>query len=345
MSSIFHHTQKSFSEECVLLLGKGKEHAKYLYSHWIRTGTLTGLNVEKQAVSLVEKIIGAFDFSLPELSRKWEEGGVVKFLLKMEGFESESVIIPMKMGTTLCVSSQIGCAMGCAFCETGKMGLRKNLKTAQICAQLFYAVHHFGAKITNIVFMGMGEPMDNWDNVRHAIEVLSDQSGFGIALSKITVSTSGVVDGIYRLMEEVDPAVNLAVSLNAPNDAVRARIMPVNKKWNMDGLKKAMVAYCAHPRREILIEYVLLRGINDGIEHADQVADYLKGLKVKVNLIPYNPQRRGPFAPPSKEVIASFKERLRQKGYQVLVRQTKGQKIMAACGQLGRNYNVYNCLN
>ncbi|HSX03992.1 MAG TPA: 23S rRNA (adenine(2503)-C(2))-methyltransferase RlmN [Rhabdochlamydiaceae bacterium] len=334
-SSIFQYTQKNFSETCAALFGKGKLHAKHLYTHWMRKGTLSGLNVEKQAASLLEKIIGAFDFSLPELSSHWEEEGVVKFLLKMEGMLSESVIIPMKTGTTLCVSSQIGCAMGCAFCETGKMGLRKQLSAEEIIAQMFYAVHHFGANVRNIVFMGMGEPMDNWDNVKKAIHVLTDPHGFGLGPSRITVSTSGHVEGIYRLMEEMDPALNLAVSLNAPEDAIRRRIMPVNKRWNMTQLKEAMVAYCTHPRRKILIEYVLLRGINDSIEQASQVADYLQGLKVKVNLIPYNPQRRGPFAPPSQEILEQFRDYLKGRGYQVLLRQTKGQKIRAACGQLG----------
>ncbi len=331
MSSIFHHTQKSFSA----LFGKGKEHAKKLYTHWMRKGTLSGLTVEKQAESLLQRIIGAVDFSLPELSSQWEEEGVIKFLLKMDSLESESVIIPMQSGTTLCVSSQIGCAMGCAFCETGKMGLRRQLSSGEIVAQLFYALHHFGAPVRNIVFMGMGEPMDNWENVSQAIQIMTDPNGFGLGPSRITVSTSGHVEGIHRLMKEMDPALNLAVSLNAPEDYVRGRLMPVNKRWDMAALKEAMAAYCAHPRRKILIEYVLLQGINDNLEHAELVARYLEGLKVKVNLIPYNPQRRGPFAPPEQEVLVRFKDYLKKRGYQVMLRQTKGQKIRAACGQLG----------
>lgn len=329
--SIFQHTQNSFSELC----SKGKNHAKRIYSQWMRTGSLSGLIVEKQAALLTEKIIGATDFSLPELSMQWEEEGVVKFLLKMEGLESESVIIPMQGRTTLCVSSQIGCKMGCAFCETGKMGLRKNLSAAEIVSQVFYALHFFKAKVQNIVFMGMGEPMDNWENVKQAIRILTDPGGFGFGPSRITLSTSGDVEGIYRLMEEMDPALNLAISLNASQDAIRSRIMPVNKSWDMEKLKEAMHAYCAHPRRKIFIEYVLLQGINDRLEHAEEVAKYLQGLRVKVNLIPYNPQRRGPFAAPSLEVIHRFKEHLHARGYQVTIRQTKGQKIKAACGQLG----------
>ena len=306
-----------------------------MYSHWMRTGTLSGFVVEKQAAQLMEKIIGAVDFSLPELSMKWEEDGVVKFLLKMDGLESESVIIPMQGRSTLCVSSQIGCKMGCAFCETGKMGLRKQLSAAEIVAQVFYALHFFKVRVQNIVFMGMGEPMDNWENVKQAIQILTDPGGFGFGFSRITVSTSGDVEGIYRLMEEMDPALNLAISLNASQDPIRGRIMPVNKSWNMEKLKKAMLDYCSNPRRKIFIEYVLLQGINDGLNHAEEVAEYLQDLRVKINLIPYNPQRRGPFMPPSNEVIDQFKNHLRAKGYPVTVRQTKGQKIKAACGQLG----------
>ena len=264
------------------------------------------------------------------------EGETVKFLLKfVDGLESESVVIPMESGATLCISSQIGCKMGCAFCETGKMGLIRSLKAEEIVAQVFWARHLLGKEIRNIVFMGMGEPFDNYDEVVQAIAVLTDSGGMGFGPSRITVSTSGRVDGIRRMIQEVDPAVNLAVSVNAPTDGVRNRIMPVNKKWAMQELKEVMREYCSHPRREIFAEYVLLKGVNDSLEDADHLAEYLEGLRVKVNLIPYNPQKRDRFAPPEKGDMEAFLARMRERGYQALLRGTKGQKIMAACGQLG----------
>ncbi|MBY0528559.1 MAG: 23S rRNA (adenine(2503)-C(2))-methyltransferase RlmN [Rhabdochlamydiaceae bacterium] len=336
--SIFQHTQKSYSEAVFALLGKGRLHAMHLYSLWFRKGGIEGIwnAVEPQAVKLVQEMIAATDFSLPELSGDKREAETLKFLLRFsDGLESESVLIPMESGKTLCLSSQVGCRMGCSFCETGKMGLIRHLTTQEIVAQVFHARFALNAAIRNLVFMGMGEPLDNYDAVMQAIKVLTDPAGMGFGPSRITLSTSGKVEEIYRLIEDADPALNLAVSVNAPSDEVRSKLMPVNHTWDMAALKEAMRAYCAHPRREILVEYVLIQGINDALEHADLLAQYLDGLRVKVNLIPYNPQRRDRYLPPESSAKEAFLERMREKGYQTLLRGTKGQKIMAACGQLG----------
>lgn len=225
--------------------------------------------------------------------------------------------------------------MGCAFCQTAKMGLLRHLKVEEIVAQVFVAIHHFKKEIRNIVFMGMGEPMDNYEAVMQAVAVLTCPAGLGFGMSRITISTSGHVDHIERMMNEADPALNLAVSVNAPSDEVRSKIMPVNKRWDMKALKEAMLAYCNHPRREILIEYVLLQGVNDSLSDAELLSQYLEGLKVRVNLIPYNPQCRDVFSPPSKEVQEAFFSFMEQKGYRTLLRGTKGRNIMAGCGQLG----------
>lgn len=336
MQSLFYHTQKSFAERIFSLLGRGKSHASLLYAHFMRQGNLQTLKVEKQAARLLQEMIEITDFTLPEMGAIREEKGTVKFILKLaDGLECESVFIPMHSKTTLCISSQVGCKMGCAFCETGKMGLLRHLTVGEIVAQVFCAIHGLQLPVKNIVFMGMGEPLDNFKAVMHAIDIFTDPAGLGFGPSRITVSTSGLVEEIYLLTKVADPALNLAVSLNAPNDEIRKRIMPVNKKWNMQALKEAMVAYCSHPRRQIFIEYVLLKGINDGLEHADLLATYLQDLRVKINLIPYNPQSRDRFAPPHQEVLEMFLRRLREHGFLTLLRQTKGQNIMAACGQLG----------
>jgi len=338
MIKIFRKTQATFSQDVQVLFGKGKRHAEGLYAEWFRQGAVSvdAAWIEPQAKKLVEEVISQVDFSLPELALHKQEGKTVKFLLKMKDeLESESVLIPMESGVTLCVSSQVGCRMGCAFCETGKMGLIRHLSAEEIVAQVFYARHVFKRNVRNIVFMGMGEPLDNFDEVMQAIKVLIDPAGMGFGPSRITVSTSGCVDGIYRLIEEADPALNLAVSVNAPTDDIRRKIMPINKKWNMLKLKQALMDYCKHPRRAIFAEYVLLQGINDALEHADLLADYLSGLKVKVNVIPYNPQSKDRFSPPSMDQVDAFLQRLRENGLHALVRHPKGQAIMAACGQLG----------
>jgi 23S rRNA (adenine2503-C2)-methyltransferase len=336
--SITSLTVDQYAEAIVARLGKGRYHARRLYSDWFQKGvvSLESSWIEPQAKALVAQIIDSTDFALPLCSSLNEEHGLVKFLLNfIDSLESESVMIPMQFGTTLCISSQVGCRMGCAFCQTGKMGLLRNLTPFEIVAQVFYAKHVLKKNVRNIVFMGMGEPLDNYESVMQAIRVLTCSQGIGLGPSRITVSTSGVVDHIYRLIDEADPALNLAVSVNAPTDAIRAKIMPVNKKWDMKALKRAMIDYCSHPRREILAEYVLLDGVNDSLQHADQLAQYLQGLKVKVNLIPYNPQKRDLFAPPKDDVKEAFLCRMRAHGYKTLLRSTKGQNIMAACGQLG----------
>lgn len=336
MRSIFSFTQGAFAESIFAQLGRGKLHAAALYSHFMKNGNLEGLQVEPQAQKLIQEILSITDFALPEHEIVHHENGTLKFLLKLhDGYEVESVFIPMKTKSTLCISSQVGCKMGCAFCETGRMGLLRQLTASEIVAQVFIAIHKLKMGVGNLVFMGMGEPFDNLDEVTAAIDVLTEDSGLGIGPSNITVSTSGLVDKIDAFSKKVDPAVNLAVSVNAPSDEIRRKIMPVNKTWNMQELKEAMERYCAHPRREIFIEYVLLQGINDSIECADLLASYLQGLKVKVNLIPYNPQSRDRFAPPDSETTLAFSTQMRSHGYFTLVRQTKGQNIMAACGQLG----------
>jgi 23S rRNA (adenine2503-C2)-methyltransferase len=334
--TILSHTQQSYVEAMAALLGKGRQHAARLYSDWFRKGRVEPDWAEPQALGLIQKMMEATDFTLPEMSALREEGETVKFLLKFpDGLESESVLIPMKAGVTLCISSQVGCRMGCAFCETGKMGLIRHLDCEEIVAQVFWAKFKLGKAVRNIVFMGMGEPFDNYEAVMRAVAVMTDTGGMGLAPSRITISTSGKVDAILRMAKEADPALNLAVSVNAPSDEIRKRIMPVSKQWNMAELKSAMQEYCLHPRRKILIEYVLLKGINDSLEAADLLADYLRGIRAKVNLIPYNPQTRDRFAPPDTPQREAFLHRMRSHGYQTLLRGTKGRQIMAACGQLG----------
>jgi 23S rRNA (adenine2503-C2)-methyltransferase len=334
--SIFSFTQAEYAKAVQAHLGKGLLYAKKIYSQWFKKGKVEQELFEPQAQELVRSILAITDFFSAPLAAVQESGFTRKFLLCFfDGLESESVIIPMKFGHTLCISSQVGCRMNCAFCETGKMGLLRNLTVEEIVFQVFAAKFLCNAMVNNIVFMGMGEPFDNYEAVMQAVRVLSCEEGLSIALRRITISTSGRVEEIRRFAIEADPSLNLAVSLNAPNDAIRTKLMPVNKQWDLYALKEAMRDYCSHPKRQILIEYVLIEGINDSLEAAKEVADYLEGLPVKVNLIPYNSQRKGKWSSPSEEVVLQFKQKLQERGYHTLVRKTKGSQIMAACGQLG----------
>lgn len=305
---------------------------------------------------LVRRGIG---LGLPEVSRREDEGDVVKFCLPVpsttgQALETESVILPMNSfrGTswkTLCLSSQVGCRMGCTFCETARMGLVRNLTAAEIVRQRVAARHllcdparaeapgyrYFDDGIQNIVFMGMGEPLDNLAEVTQAIRVLSDPAGLDFPMSQITVSTVGRIDGLRALGELGWPNLRLAISLNAPSDRLRDELMPINKGMPLADLQRALVDYPLSRKGLFLIEYVLLRDVNDSEEHADQVAAWVAPLRCIVNLIPYNPQRDAPYAAPTDETTLRFLTRLRSHGVFVKRRVTRGRDLMGACGQLG----------
>jgi len=264
----------------------------------------------------------------------------------------ESVIIPMvgRTGTrthTLCVSSQVGCAMGCGFCETAQMGLVRSLTAEEIVGQWWAARHVKRTLIDNIVFMGMGEPLDNPREVIRAIAVLTDHNGPAIPMSRITVSTVGRVDGLRLLAERVREhgwhRLGLAVSINAPNDRIRDELMPVNRRHGMDELRDTLLDFRRGSNRKLCFEYVLIPGVNDRREHARQLADYLEPFAARgdrsptglVNVIPYNPRRDSPWPAPEERAVESFIAWLAEDGLYVKRRRTKGRAMMGACGQLG----------
>lgn len=336
---------------------RGEFHAGALFRSLYRKGQADPSRLPEFAAnpSLAQAVIEAFSSRLPEITGTQGAGHpagpgrpagafTYKFLLKLPGgLESESVIIPMRQYKSLCVSSQVGCKMGCTFCETAQMGFLRNLTAGEIVAQVMVARHVLKEPVENVVFMGMGEPMDNLDNVLKAIRILSDQRGLDIPQGSITVSTVGHVDGIRRLARLAalpPPAgfsrLRLAVSLNAPDDAIRSRIMPVNRSWDLAALKAALREYPLHRKGDLLfMEYVLIPGVNDAREHALAVADYLRGLKACVNLIPYNPRHQSPFDRPAPGAAGAFYRWLMDAGQYCRIRGTKGQDSMAACGQLG----------
>jgi 23S rRNA (adenine2503-C2)-methyltransferase len=260
--------------------------------------------------------------------------------------ETESVVIPMVtrggVSRTLCVSSQVGCAMGCAFCETAQMGLIRSLGPAEIVQQWHAARHQLGATIKNIVFMGMGEPLDNADAVINAIEILTDHHGPAIAMKNITVSTVGRLDGMALLADAVRrdgwKRLNLAVSVNAPNDEIRSRIMPINRATPLAELVRAMREWPLRTSAAICCEYVLIPGENDRDEHADELCALLRGVRCCVNVIPYNPRRDSPWPAPAEADVERFLARLEANGQFCKRRRTKGRASMAACGQLGNEH-------
>ncbi len=284
----------------------------------------------------------AFSFELPKLvavkSDDGDDGATSKMVLRLQdGLEVESVRIPMGRGRyTLCVSSQVGCKMGCTFCETGRMGLLRHLRTDEIIAQLLVARHRLGWPIRNLVFMGMGEALDNSKNVLQALRVLNDEAGLAIGQERLTICTVGHVEGIRLLAELGFKRLNLSISLNAANDSLRNELMPINRRSDLAALQKALIAY--RPRRNFVlgVNYCLLPGINDTEADARAVAAFCNPLdRVLVNLIPYNPGSMPLARAPDDAEVERFIAWLRAEGLPVRERVTKGRSVMAACGQLG----------
>ena len=299
------------------------------------------------AKSLREKLkTTAHIAALPVVSQHMSADGTIKWLFDVgDGNAVESVFIPEDDRGTLCVSSQAGCAVGCRFCSTGHQGFSRNLSTAEILAQLWFAEHflrkHLNTDervISNVVMMGMGEPLLNFDAVVPAMELMLDDYAYGLSKRRVTLSTSGIVPMIDKLSEVID--VSLAVSLHAPNDELRNELVPINKKYPLAELTAACRRFLAKfqgeegGRRKITMEYVMLAGVNDQPEHAKQLIKLLKDVPSKINLIPFNPFPHAPYGCTPRQEILSFQRTLTEAGFICTIRTTRGDDIDAACGQL-----------
>lgn len=262
--------------------------------------------------------------------------GTVKYLFQLDDGETvESVLMQYKHGWSQCLSTQVGCKMGCTFCATGMGGFVRNLSAAEIYAQIEAAQQDTGVRVSSIVLMGMGEPLDNYEQVVRFLRMLGEEGGVHIGMRHISLSTCGVVPGIYRLMEEQIP-LTLSISLHAPNDAIRSLSMPVNKRWPMDELLKACRDYIEATGRRISFEYAMIDGLNDSDACAEELADRLRGMLCHVNLIPVNAVEGKKQQRSSKDRIRSFMAVLERKGINATVRRTLGSDINASCGQLRR---------
>lgn len=292
--------------------------------------------------ALREKLKAVAEIRLPEVVQDHPSSdGTRKWLLKVDEVNHiEMVYIPEAERSTLCVSSQVGCTLACSFCSTARQGFNRNLTTAEITGQIALATRIIGLPqnkgervITNVVLMGMGEPLLNLENVAPALELMQDDLAFGISKRRVTVSTAGVVPGIDALRELSD--VSLAVSLHAPNDELRDQLVPLNKKYPIKELMAACKRYVAgKPHRRVTFEYVMLAGVNDSLAHARQLVKILRDVPAKVNLIPFNPFPGAPYECSSLAVINAFREVVMQAGIITVTRKTRGEDIAAACGQL-----------
>jgi 23S rRNA (adenine2503-C2)-methyltransferase len=310
---------------------------------WIHFNGLTDFqlmtNISKD---LRTKLAATTEVTVPQvIYEKAAEDGTYKWLLRLsDGNCIETVYIPEKTRGTLCISSQVGCILNCDFCSTGKQGFNRNLTTAEIISQLWIAVRKLSKEnglhdhaVTNVVMMGMGEPLLNFDNVIPALNIMLDDFAYGLSKRRVTVSTAGVVPAMIELQKVSDVA--LAVSLHAPNDELRDKLVPLNKKYPLKELMAVCRTYFKNePRRSITMEYVMLAGVNDTPQHAKQLIRILDGVQAKMNLIPFNPFPHTDYQRSDMNTILRFRDILMSAGLNTTIRRTRGDDIDAACGQL-----------
>jgi 23S rRNA (adenine2503-C2)-methyltransferase len=313
---------------------RGRQVATWLYRKGVvDLAEMSDLSKDFRA-ALAERIRA----ELPELERATpSQDGSRKLVFRLEdGARVSAVVMPDEGRTTLCLSTQVGCGYACAFCLTGTMGLTRNLTAAEIIGQLLAARAQLadGESLTHVVFMGMGEPLANYAALVQSLRVLTDAKlGLGYSPRRLTVSTVGLVSGIEKLARE-DLKVNLAISLHAASDEIRSRLMPVNRAWSLEALMRAVRAYPLAPRQHVFFEYVMLDGVNDTPEEAQRLVRLLRGVRAKVNLIPFNDWEGSRFRRPPLARILAFQSILLDAGITTTVRWSKGEDIGAACGQL-----------
>ena len=285
-----------------------------------------------------EKLLEDFDFSFIKLVLKQEDVNVKKYLFELKDHKRiESVLMYHDYGISICVSSQVGCNMGCAFCESGRLKKERNLETYEIVEQILLIEEDIKQRISHVVVMGIGEPFDNYENVMNFIRIINHPKGLDIGSRHITVSTCGIVPKIEIFMNDFNQ-VNLAISLHAPNDKIRNKIMPISKAYKLEELLNVLKKYIAKTNRRITFEYIMLERINDTKECAIELSNILKGINCYVNLIPYNETENIKFKRTKKMQILAFYDILKKNGINVTIRKEFGGKVDAACGQLRANH-------
>ncbi len=324
-------------------LGEKPFHADQVLK-WIHQRGVTDLEAMTDiSKSLRSKLVEATQITLPTVVEDFaSDDGSRKWIVQVaSGSRVEMVFIPESTRGTLCISSQAGCSLDCSFCATGKQGFNSNLTVAEIVGQLWWATKELGGfngktsrRISNVVMMGMGEPLLNFDPVMEAISIMMEDCAYGLSKRKVTISTSGVVPAIDKLKDYTD--ASLAVSLHAPNDELRNQLVPINKKYPIAELLRSVSGYMASlpDKRVPVIEYTMIAGVNDHRQHARELAELLKDFPCKINIIPFNPFAMSDYRTPSGSSVTNFRQILQKAGYTVTVRTTRADDIGAACGQL-----------
>ena len=303
---------------------------EWLYQHRVNSMEEFS-NIKKEIREQLQK---DFSLELPKVIKREVDTDVEKYLFELEDQERiEAVLMRHNYGLSVCVSSEVGCNMGCKFCESGRLKKVRNLETHEMVGQILVIESLIKERISSVVIMGIGEPLDNYDNVIRFIKIINDAKGISIGARHITLSTCGIIPKIKDL-SDLEIQINLAISLHAPNDTLRNKLMPINKAYPLKELIKTIKDYIKKTNRRVTIEYILLKDVNDKKEHAKELANLLRGMNIYVNLIPYNETNHIEFKKSDKQTIDDFYETLQQEKIQVTVRREFGSSISAACGQL-----------
>jgi 23S rRNA (adenine2503-C2)-methyltransferase len=309
--------------------------AKQIFSWLYKKGVVSFSEMANLPDPLIKRLEDSYGINKLYMSKRLvSRDKTEKFLFKLsDGKHIETVLIYAKDRETLCVSSQVGCKFACSFCASGRMGFQRDLMPSEIIGQAEYATRDLGRNITNYVFMGMGEPLDNYENVAKAIGIMTGKEGLGISARRVTLSTCGIVPGIERLAAS-DMSINLSISLHAADNKLRDRLVPVNKRYPLEELIKSCESYLKKKGRTITLEYVMIKGMNISAGDADRLAKIALKLRAKVNLIKYSGISGSDHEAPGGEEAVLFVERLKKKKINVTLRRSRGQDIQAACGQL-----------
>ncbi len=318
-----------------------KAGAKPVHAERLRASIFRYYNTDIETIPALPAVLRDYlckqtsDLKVARIAHQQSTDGTQKLLLQMpDGKEVETVLIPGQGRITQCISTQAGCAIGCTFCLTATSGLSRNLSAAEMVAQVMEGQHSCDKNVRNLVLMGMGEPLHNYDQVAHFVRIVTDPKGMAFSPNRVTLSTSGLIPGIKRMMNENLPC-NLAISLNATTDAIRDQLIPINRKYPITDLLAAVREYIAkRGNKRVLIEYVLLAGINDTSQDAHRLCQLLQGMDCTVNLLPFNPYPGSLYKRPSDADVLAFRAILVAAGMVAVVRESRGQDISAACGQL-----------
>ena len=333
MPNIYNFTYENL-EEKLISLGEKKFRTRQIWQ-WLYEKRVKSFDEMRNLSSeLISKLKDNFSFDYIEIVTAQRSDSTNKYLFKLnDGNFIEAVLMKHDYGLSVCVSSQVGCNMGCAFCESGRLKKVRNLESFEIIEQILLISEDINERISSIVIMGIGEPFDNYDNIINFIKIVNNPFGLAIGARHITVSTCGIIPKIQEFMN-LDLQVNLAISLHAPTNALRSKIMPINNAYPLDDLVNTLKEYIAKTNRRVTIEYVMLNNVNDSIKDAEELSKLLKGTNVYVNLIPYNETSHIDFKKSSKDTILKFYDTLKKNKINVTIRREFGGNIDAACGQL-----------